>query len=922
MNDIYTIQADKDHWQKISAALDEALDLDDADRAQWLAALADRDPAFAREIVQFLDSRAAINDAGFLATSPGLTAPVLVGQAIGDWVLESPVGQGGMGAVWLARRADNRFDGKAAVKLLNMSLVGQDGERRFKREGTILATLAHPHIARLLDAGIAQTGQPYLILEYVDGQHIDAYCDAKNLDIEARVKLFLDVLAAVAHAHTNLIVHRDLKPSNVLVARDGNVKLLDFGIAKLIVDDPSAHSTTAITREGGNALTPEFAAPEQLLGQAITTATDVYSLGVLLYLLLGGQHPNGNTNLPPAELVKAIVETAPPLVSDAVSQTKTIPLETPSKNAAHRAATTDKLKRLLRGDLDNIIAKALKKNPTERYTSVNMFADDLRKYLEHEPVTARPDSFGYRAGKFVRRHRGGVAVGLLTIVAIGAGVVGTITQTLRANDEALKAARQRDEAISQLNRSEATTEFLEFLLGEASSPGKQFTSVELLDRGEKLAQQAFPSDPAMRAEILLLLGQQNIGLMRTSQALALLKEAYDLSRSADSHSLRARAACAYARERANGRQIDEATTLVGQSLKQLPENPMNIGARIYCLNYANQIARFRNDGAQALVYSQTAIALMPSLQTASPQLRQDVIASAADGLRAVGRHAEADRQYKAAIEVNASIGRGASTSMVVLLNNWGLSVSALGRPRDAERIYREAISIASGFSGAGNEPAYLYNSYGHVLVTLARNQDAANAFKTAISAAKRDGDEQTSLKGRLGLSKALVELGELESADRELSSTGQILLKQLPPGHAGRAALLGLQSDLSHASGSFQKAYAFSTEAIALLENNSGNKTTLVDRLLHRANILLALARNGEARTDAERALAIAKEIQQDDTPSFRTGVCQVALGNTLLKLGERSAAMEQFTAGIKNLDATVDTTHPIALEARRLIKG
>ena len=429
---------DKDRWQTLSALLDQALDLNDAERALWLGALRIRDPEMAAELSRFLDVRDAIEQKCFLTLSPSMAAAPLVGQAVGAWVLESSIGQGGMGSVWLASRADDRFKGKAAVKLLNMSLIGHDGERRFRREGTILASLAHPHIARLLDAGIAETGQPYLILEYVDGQHIDAYCDAKNLDIDARVRLFLDVLSAVAHAHTNLIVHRDLKPSNVLVANDGVVKLLDFGIAKLIIDDAAPHVTgaTAITREGGNALTPEYAAPEQLLGQPITTATDVYSLGVLLYLLLGGQHPNGNTNLPPAELVKAIVETAPPFVSDSVSQTKTVPQDTLSKNAAHRSATADKLKRLLRGDLDNIIAKALKKSPTERYTSVNAFADDLRKYLEHEPVTARPDSFGYRASKFVQRHRGGVAVGLLTIVAVSAGVIGTFWQAQRANEQA------------------------------------------------------------------------------------------------------------------------------------------------------------------------------------------------------------------------------------------------------------------------------------------------------------------------------------------------------------------------------------------------------------------------------------------------------------------------------------------------------
>ena len=198
-----------------------------------------------------------------------------------------------MGSVWLARRSDGRFEGLVAVKLLNVSLIGRAGEERFRREGSILARLTHPNIARLTDAGVSTSGQPYIVLEYVDGERIDQYCDARRLGVEQRLRLFLDVCAAVARAHANLVVHRDIKPSNVLVAKDGQVKLLDFGIAKLIEEETGSGEASALTREGGRALTPEFAAPEQLTGGAVTTATDVHALGTLLYLLLAGQHPGG-----------------------------------------------------------------------------------------------------------------------------------------------------------------------------------------------------------------------------------------------------------------------------------------------------------------------------------------------------------------------------------------------------------------------------------------------------------------------------------------------------------------------------------------------------------------------------------------------------------------------------------------------------
>lgn len=325
-----------------------------------------------------------------------------------------------MGAVWLAERSDGRFQRRAAVKFLSLALAGRGGEQRFKREGSILGRLAHANIAELLDAGVSAEGQPYLVLEHVEGEHIDQYCDEHRLDVNARLRLFLDVLAAVAHAHANLIVHRDLKPSNVLVRNDGQVKLLDFGIAKLLESEEQPAAATMLTQEAGGALTPAYAAPEQIKGEPVTTATDVYALGVLLYLLLTGQHPAGVGTRSAAELVKAIVDTEPTRSSHAVNLAKG-EAEAAASTAAKRATTPDKLARALRGDLDTIISKALKKNPQERYASVTAFADDIRRYLNHEPISARPDTAVYRAAKFVRRNRFSFAVAMLALSAIVAG---------------------------------------------------------------------------------------------------------------------------------------------------------------------------------------------------------------------------------------------------------------------------------------------------------------------------------------------------------------------------------------------------------------------------------------------------------------------------------------------------------------------
>ena len=261
-----------------------------------------------------------------------------------------------------------------------------------------------------------QVGQPFLVLEYVEGDHIDRYCDQNALDVRARLRLFLDALRAVAQAHDNRIVHRDLKPSNILVRTDGQAKLLDFGIAKLLEGEGQT-GESPLTLEGGRAMTPEYAAPEQLKGEAVTTATDVYASGVLLYVLLTGHHPAGVGPHTPASLVKAILDTEPPRPSEIIALTQANG-ENAVTNARTRATTPEKLARLLRGDLDTIVAKALKKNPEERYPSIKAFADDLQRFLQYEPISARPDAIGYRAGKFVRRHRSSVVAALVVTLAL------------------------------------------------------------------------------------------------------------------------------------------------------------------------------------------------------------------------------------------------------------------------------------------------------------------------------------------------------------------------------------------------------------------------------------------------------------------------------------------------------------------------
>jgi eukaryotic-like serine/threonine-protein kinase len=514
---------DTARWKAVSPYLDRALDMEDEARAAWLTRLREDQPALAADLEHLLDERRAVLEEGFLESldHPSSEPITIAGCTVGAYRLIAPIGQGGMGSVWLAERADGRFEGRAAVKLLNPSLMGASpshGEERFKREGSLLARLNHANIARLIDAGVSGDGQPYLVLEYIDGQPIDAYCDEHALGVEARIRLFLDVLSAVAHAHANLVVHRDLKPSNVLIAAGGSVKLLDFGIAKLLQSD----EWIALTREGAAALTPEFAAPEQVTGSEITTATDVYSLGVLLYLLLGGQHPVGSGFRSPADLVKAIVDTDPRRLSDAVADPKTETPATLTSNAARRATTPEKLQRLLRGDLDTIVAKALKKHAHERYASVTALADDLRRYLMHQPIGARPDTWMYRTTKFARRHVRGVLAGAGAVALVGM-LIGFYTVRLTAERDRARIEAQKSTKVSEL--------MTELLTGADPYRDRPDPTVrDLLDAGAARIQKELAGEPEILADMLTVIGRVYQRLEIPDKARPLLEQALALGR--------------------------------------------------------------------------------------------------------------------------------------------------------------------------------------------------------------------------------------------------------------------------------------------------------------------------------------------------------------------------------------------------------
>ena len=423
-------------WPRLSRLLDEALNLDGDARGAWLARLDREDAELGTHLRRLLEAHAQpaerdpLHDppSSLIASALAHRSPALglaAGHMLGPYRLVEPLGEGGMASVWLAEQTIN-VRRRVALKIPHTGLEAPEATAaRLERECDLLASLEHPHIARLYDAGVAPEGQPFLALEYVAGEPLGAYCDERRLDVPKRLGLFLQVLDAVQYAHAHLVVHRDLKPSNILVSDDGEVQLLDFGIAKLIADDSSPESE--LTQAAGRLLTPDYASPEQVAGAPLTTATDVYSLGVILYELLTGERPYRLKRESRAALEEAILEAEVTRPSGACHD---------EGKAQARGLPLAKLQKLLRGDLDKIVLAALKKNPAERYGSVTTFADDIRRHLAHEPVSARPDSIGYRAVKFVRRNRLAVGHATLAVVTHIGGLAGTISQAGRATRRA------------------------------------------------------------------------------------------------------------------------------------------------------------------------------------------------------------------------------------------------------------------------------------------------------------------------------------------------------------------------------------------------------------------------------------------------------------------------------------------------------
>ena len=836
---------DKARWVTLSPLLDELLVLDAAARAERVAQIRRDDPRLADDLSALLSQQAAIEREGFLegAVPRPAAEPTLAGQVIGSYTLDRLLGQGGMGTVWLAHRSDGRYEARVAVKLLNLALLGPGGIERFRREGSALGRLTHPNIARLIDAGVTQAGQPYLVLDYIDGETINHWCESRALDVRSRVRLFLDVLAALAHAHSKLILHRDLKPSNILVTPEGQVKLVDFGIAKLLDDAPGGAPMAGLTQLAGQAFTPEYAAPEQLQGGEVTSATDVYSLGVLLYVLLTGQHPLGGGEHTPLDRLRAIVDTDPRRPSEAGRAADTI---------SNRPVSSQRA-RALRGDLDNIVLKALKKSPTERYHTAEAFADDLRRYLNDEPVTARADSLSYRTAKFVMRNKLSVGAAAIVLVTIIAGAAVAVWQ-------AVEATRQRDRALSLAARNEAVLGFVNDMLMEVAPADQPIRVADLLERSQEILLNE-DNIPEHRAAILNLLATYYLSNGKPGQADALLARSLELTKSTADLELRATVAL---RKRVRGiaprpprrrcevdrgRPANESLRCDGSG--SLPARP-------------RFIAQNTNDAKAALDYAMQAQQRLHEVPVAKPDLEAELLADIAAAHYLGGNNAAAEKYYAEALDKMTRMGRGESPSVFFLRNNWGLASFSSGDTRRALEQYDEALRIAVQKSVEGKPPPYLLLNRATALSALARYPEALEAFDVALESAIQGGNNTVRIGGLAGRANTHALMGDLDRAESEVAVIAPEVGKSIPPDSSPAMTIRLVQARVDAARGRLSEAVTGLTQVVEFFDGRHMAVAPLARVLIVRGDVYLKQGNMTAAIADAERALKVSRALQGD----------------------------------------------------------
>jgi eukaryotic-like serine/threonine-protein kinase len=797
--------------------------------------------------------------------------PTMEGDRIGPYRVLRTLGVGGMGEVFLAERADAEFEQQVAIKVVYGGSQGV--QSRLKIERQILAQLDHPNIAHLLDGGSLPDGTAYIVMEYVDGIPIDAYCDSKRLDIPARLRLFQTVCAAVHYAHQNLIVHRDLKPSNILVTAAGIPKLLDFGIAKLLDERQAGHHTLAVTHADIRVMTPDHASPEQVRGQAITTSSDVYVLGVLLYKLISGTGPFFIASMRLTDIERAICEKDPPPPSHSVSADDSAE----SRSIADaRGTSASRLRRNIRGDLDNIVFMAMRKEPERRYGSAQQLANDIERYLDGKPVIARRDTISYRTAKFVRRHWLPVAASVGVVFLILAFATTTYMQSLRIAAERDRVAQQHGLAERERVRAEEISTFLVNLF-KLSDPeenrGNQITARELLDLGAKRLRAGLKDQPETKAALLATVGAVYDSLGQYQDAVPILDESLQLQPQAHDK-LRINTLLELGQASIGAGKLADAEAPLQEAL-HLSQNVFG-AASLESGHALWALGMLRHQQGQFGEAKDLYIRSLGILEKgAAPQTD---IAAVVDDLATVYTREQkwvlAKQTYERALDIYRRVLGDDHPRVAMRLDNLAIVAQNMGDLPRAESLYRESIRRHERIYGDQHpETAAVKGNFGLLLQREGRLAEAEPLLRSALDAKLSVYGPDNYKVGytRVSLAMLLHDQGNLAEAESEFRQALATYDKSLSANHQYRASALMHFARLLVDLGKSEEALAMSEQSLRIwnLTAAGSNPYTAQAHAIH-AYALAHLGKPREAAQELEASVPVLLKARGADDPSVR----------------------------------------------------
>lgn len=895
-------------WKTLSPLFDELLDLAPDQRAQRLRTLADDDATLADELARLLQSSGTADAQGFLLHGAPLEATARlarVGQCIGPYRIEADLGEGRLGSTWRARRDDGRFGGVVVLKCLHRALPPADDGARLQRRLLALARWRHPQVAALLDTGVTPEGQPVVVCEHVDGTPIDAWCDAARLGVAARLRLLLRVMDVVAQGHGQLVVHQGLKPTNIRIGADGQPRLLDFGLASLVgssVDnDEACDAATAATGV-------LYAAPEQLQGGPVSTAIDVHALGVLACVLLVGRHPTTSGRTQSADVLRTALASEPPPLTRVLRRLAAPDEADAATLAAARGVTPARLARQLRGDLEAVVARALRRAPAERYPSVEAFAADLRRYLAHEPVRARPAAWHHRAGLWVRRKRVPLAVSGVATVALLAGLAGALDQVARARAERDLAQRERANA-------QASRELLMFLLSERAA--NRPLVPELLERGERMVERQFVDDPEQRVRLRVLLAELYGDAAAPLRAEALLQQAQGIAAGLPDVGLKMQVECLLAQHRVDSGVVEPALPRFDAAIAALRTAPR--ADRIVlatCLDARAQALERLGRVDEAHADAQAAVSTLGTPQPGEHPLAialQQTLAS----LQARRLHsAEAAATYRRLLAELRALGQSNTPAEAVLYNNLGYVLAHAGQTQQAAQAFEQARRVAHD---SGSPSAVLLGNAARVLTELGRPQQAQPLIDAALASAEVARSD--SIEGHVAAfgAAAACAAGDalrcamlLQRAHAAFERTPAADVQMRGYVESGFAHLAWLQGDAARAVARWQR-------AVALLDA-VGDRRVVIEPLLQLARLQAARGSLDAADVAAARALALARGQLQGFAHNLWIGQALVVQGRVAQARGDRTAARAAWQAAWVELAASAGDDAPATDEVRRLL--